>query len=58
LLVRRWRRAKDTLALAEQSFNQAMSASAGNHNFLSYSYMCIIVNAFVLGGIHLVQGHV
>jgi len=27
--VRRWRRAKDTLALAEQSFNQAMSASAG-----------------------------
>ena len=49
LLVLRWKRAKDTLALTEQSLNQAMSAyAAGEHN-IRICYNCIlIVNKFVL----------
>ena len=43
LLVLRWKRAKDTLALTEQSLNQAMSAyAAGGHN-IRICYNCILI---------------
>ena len=43
LLVLRWKRAKDTLALTEQSLNQAMSAYvAGGHN-IRICYNCILI---------------
>ena len=46
LLVLRWKRAKDTLALAEESLRQAMS---GKNNLCLTIYLLLIHFVFVLG---------
>ena len=46
LLVLRWKRAKDTLALAEESLRQAMS---GKNNLCLTMYLLLIHFVFVLG---------